>query len=86
MINHKLNIVEIMMGSKQIKQAGHNHLNNAIAEMLMSDTDAYKQDIEKLVAIGLEHANDETKLYWSLWFSGLESGVIEKAESAIRNN
>ena len=56
--------------------------NEQIADNLLSDIDAYKENIRELIIGRLMDSTNE-KVYWDAWFRGAEGKDLEDADNDI---
>ena len=56
--------------------------NEQIADFMLSDIEAYKENIKEIIIGRLMHSS-RIRCYWDAWFRGAENADLEKAEKGI---
>ena len=56
--------------------------NEQIADNMLNDIDAYKENIKDLIMSRLMDSTND-KIYWDAWFRGADGKALEDAEKGI---
>ena len=56
--------------------------NETIADYMLSDIEAYKENIKDIIVANLMSSNHQ-RIYWDAWFRGATGKDLERAERGI---